>query len=49
MMKLKERLLIILSLYFWSVMLFWYFGSPLFFFLTVAGIIYAVIGGKKHA
>lgn len=48
-MKLKERILVTLSLFFWGSVLFWYFGSLYFYILPILGIGYVVFGGKKHA
>jgi len=48
-MKLKERLFLLFSLYFWAVLLFWFFGSLFFFVLPVSGVFYLFLGGKKHA
>lgn len=48
-MKLKERILVTLSLNVWATILFWFFGTPYFYLLTVLGIGYVIWGGKIHA
>ncbi len=48
-MKLKERILVTLSLFFWGTLLFWFFGGIYFYVLPILGIVFIVIGGKKHA
>ena len=47
-MKLKDRILVILSSYFWAVIGLFFTGSFLFFVIPVAAIVYLFVGGKKH-
>jgi hypothetical protein len=47
-MKLKDRILVMLSSYFWAVIGLFFTGSFLFFVIPVAAIIYLFVGGKKH-
>jgi len=47
-MKLKQRILVELSLFFWGVILFWFWGSLIFFLLPVLGLVFVIIGGKIH-
>ncbi|MBU1141474.1 MAG: hypothetical protein KKG64_03020 [Firmicutes bacterium] len=48
-MKTKDRILILLSSYFWAIMGLFFTSSFVFFLLPVAAIVYLFIGGKKHA
>lgn len=48
-MKLKERILIMMSLFFWGTLLFWFFGGIYFYVLPLFGLVYVVIGGRKNA
>ena len=45
-MKLFQRVMVFMLSVTWSIILFWYFGSLLFFVLPVLGIDFIVIGGK---
>jgi hypothetical protein len=47
-MKLKDRILVMLSSYFWAVIGLFFTGSFLFFVIPVAAIVYLFVGGKKH-
>jgi len=47
-MKLKDRILVMLSSYFWAVIGLFFTGSFLFFVIPVAAIAYLFVGGKKH-
>jgi len=48
-MRFVNRLFILIGTIFWSVLLFWYTGSLIYFGLTVLGMIFVAIGGKIHA
>jgi len=48
-MRFVNRLFVLIGTIFWSVLLFWYSGSLIFFGLTVIGLVFLVIGGKLHA
>lgn len=48
-MKLMNRLYVLIGTFFWSFLLFWYFGSLFAFALFAIGILYVVIGGKINA
>jgi len=48
-MKLSSRLLLFLHSFFYGVLLWWYFGSLLWFVVPVLGLIYFAIGVMKHA
>ncbi len=47
-MKLKYRFYILFSAYTWATIGLFLTGSLLFFILPLAGLIYVLIGGKKH-
>jgi hypothetical protein len=47
-MRTKDRILVALSSFFWAVVGLFFTGSFLFFLIPLAGIIYAVLGGRKH-
>jgi hypothetical protein len=47
-MKTKDRVFIAFSLFFWAVFLFSLTGIVWFFALSVIGILYAFLGGKRH-
>jgi len=47
-MKLKDRILVMLSSYFWAVIGLFFTGSFLFFAIPVVAVIYLFVGGKKH-
>jgi len=48
-MKFWDRLLIFFQSIGLAIVLFWYFGSLLFFVLPALGVIYLAIGGIHHA
>lgn len=48
-MNIMQRIYLWIGTLFWSVLLFWFFGSLLFFALALLGLVYVVIGGKLHA
>jgi len=43
------RLMVFLLTIFWSVVLFWYFGTLYMFLLSLFGLIFLLAGGPKHA
>jgi hypothetical protein len=47
-MRKKDRILVALSSFFWAVVGLFFTGSFLFFLIPLAGVIYAVLGGRKH-
>ncbi len=47
-MNLKQRLLITAALYFWAIVGLFFTGSFLLFMLPLGGLVYVLIGGKKH-
>lgn len=47
-MNTKDRVLVALSSFFYAVVGLFFTGSFLFFLIPLIGIIYAIIGGKKH-
>ena len=47
-MKLKDRVLVLLSSYFWAVLGLFFTGSFLFFIIPVVAVVYLFVGGKKH-
>lgn len=48
-MKTTYRLMIFLHSFFYGVLLWWYFGSLLWFAVSFVGVIYLAIGGIKRA
>jgi len=48
-MKLKERILIALSSFVLSTVLFWFFGGIYFYIIFILGIVYIFIGGRHNA
>jgi len=47
-MKLSLRILVALSVFSWTVFLFWMTNWMIFFALPLIGIAYIVFGGKKN-
>ncbi len=47
-MNTKDRVLVLLSSFFWAVVGLFFTGSFLFFLIPVIGLIYVIIGGRKH-
>ena len=47
-MRLKDRVLVLLSSYFWAILGLFFTSSWLFFILPVAAIVYLFVGGRKH-
>ncbi|MBU1142355.1 MAG: hypothetical protein KKH92_01780 [Firmicutes bacterium] len=47
-MKPKDRLLILLSSYFWAILGLFLTGSFLFFIIPVAALLYLLFGGEKR-
>lgn len=47
-MRKKDRILVVLSSFFWSVVGLFFTGSFLFFLIPLFAIPFLFIGGKKH-
>jgi len=48
MIKIRDRVLIFLSSYFWAILGLLITGSFIFFLIPVAAFVYLIIGGNKN-
>ncbi len=46
--KLKDRILVMFSSFFYAVLGLFFTGSFLWFIIVLAALMYVIIGGKKH-
>jgi len=47
-MKLKNRILVLLSVFSWTIFLFWMTNWIVFFGLPLVGLAYVIFGGRCH-
>ncbi len=47
-MRTKDRILVALSSFFYATVGLFFTGSFLFFLIPLAGVAYAMFGGRKH-
>jgi hypothetical protein len=46
-MKTKDRILVLLSTFFWAMLGLFFFGTALFYVLPIIALFYVFLGGKR--